>query len=180
MFSKSRIFAAVLVAAATQSAFASDGTITINGLVTANTCKINGSTGDVLVTLPTIQTNALKDTGTTAGTTPFALVLSDCTGGLTKVSAYFEAGPTVDFDTGNLKLDAAAGSATGVEISLLNSDGTKIRLGGDAKSANGTTPVTIASGGATLRYFAQYVRTSVGTVGPGTANTRVLYSLNYQ
>ncbi|MFM9923236.1 fimbrial protein [Variovorax sp. H27-G14] len=179
MFSKSRIFAAVLVAAATQSAFASDGTITINGLVTANTCQINGSTvGNVTVTLPAIQASALPALNATAGTTPFALVLSGCTGALTRVSAYFEAGPTVDFDTGNLKLDTAAGSATGVEISLLNSDATKIRLGGDAASANGATPVTIASGGATLRYFAQYVRT--GAVGPGTATTRVLYSLNYQ
>lgn len=180
MFSKSRIFAAVLVAAAAQSAFASDGTITINGVVTATTCVINGTAGgNVTVTLPTIQATALPAVNATAGTTRFTLNLTNCTGPATRVAAYFEAGATVNVGTGNLKVDAGAGTATGVEIALLDSDGaTKIQLGVDAASTNGAKPVTINANSATLNYFAQYVRT--GAVGPGTANSRVLYSLNYQ
>jgi major type 1 subunit fimbrin (pilin) len=161
---------------------AADGTITITGLISSQTCTINGGTGgsnNIAVTLPTVAASALATAGTTAGRTPFSIKLTQCanTG---SVSAYFEqAGTPIDVVTGNLTNPVGA---TNVEVGLLNADATAISLG-VAQASQNSKSVSLTgsagSAGATLNYFAQYVANG-GAATAGTVTTTVLYSLVYQ
>ncbi|MDL5429861.1 fimbrial protein [Klebsiella michiganensis] len=73
------------------SAQATDGTITFNGRVTDQTCTISTPGGkDFTVTLPTVSASTLAAQSATAGRTPFAINLSDCSKG--NVATYFEPG----------------------------------------------------------------------------------------
>lgn len=157
------------------TARATDGTINITGNVTASTCKINGanSPATIAVTLPTVPTTSLAAAAAVAGRTPFAINLSGC-GSLTKATTFFEPGPTVMAD-GNLK--NATGSATGVEVQLLNNDFSAINLSGAAGSQN-SAQATLTSGAGTLNYYAQYYATAAA--GAGTVNTSVQFTMSYQ
>ncbi|WP_226118695.1 fimbrial protein [Burkholderia sp. AU33545] len=178
----SMMLASIGIAAAS-AAYASDGTITINGSVVASTCTINGGQGDVTVNLPTVATTALASPGTVAGRTPFTLALTNCTtgnGSPTKVGVAFEAGANVDLTTGRLKLNAgseAAPAASNVQINVLNDQQQPIKVG--FQGDQGSQMVAIGNdGSATLNYFAEYYAT--GAVTAGAANSKVQYSLTYQ
>ncbi|AZY51350.1 fimbrial protein [Bordetella avium] len=189
-------------------AHAADGLITITGEITTQTCKINGNTPpyNLLVPLPKISTSALKNTGDTAGSTVFQLKLTECPQALAtqSLSAYFEAGPTVDYATGNLlayKTDSppsmAAGSipTTGLgnsdvfanmEIQLANADDSAIKIGLPAADQNskGVTATEVGSNGnktasATLTYLARYIKTGSGAIAAGKIQTYVQYSIVY-
>ncbi|WP_241026131.1 type 1 fimbrial protein [Burkholderia sp. Tr-20390] len=176
------MLASVSIVAAS-AAYASDGTITINGSVVSSTCKINGGQGDVTVNLPKVATTALPAPGTVAGRTPFTLALTNCTtgnGNPTKVGVAFEAGANVDQATGRLTLDAgteAAPAASNVEINVLNDRQQPIKVG--FQGDQGSQMVAIGGdGSATLNYFAEYYAN--GAVTAGAANSKVQYSLTYQ
>jgi major type 1 subunit fimbrin (pilin) len=182
MISKTRLIsAAILTSAAlsSQFAFAADGTITINGQVTAQTCTINGNgsgSNNFTVTLPTVSTSALATAGQKAGATPFNIALTACTPASGNVHTYFEPGPTVDTSTGNLIV--TTGGAQNVEIGLANGDFSAIALGAADASQN-SQAVAISTGGtATLPYYAQYIATGAATAG--AANSSVMYTLVYQ
>lgn len=166
-------------------AFASDGTITINGQVTAATCTIsvNGGSNNGTVTLPTVQAAALNGAaGTTAAFTSFTIALSGCAANgatQTKVAPYFEPGPNVDTATGYLK-PTGAGTATGVEtvLSTTSSLSGKVNLNANATAQfTGTAPTYTSN--PTFTYYAGYVSTAA-SVTAGTTNTSVTYSLAYQ
>ncbi|VVP52034.1 fimbrial protein [Pseudomonas fluorescens] len=166
----------VLIASA-QLAMAADGTITINGQVTANTCTIDGngsSQKDFTVTLPAVSASALGSAGQTAGRTPFSINLSGCTPTSGNVHTYFEAGPTTDSSTGRLVL--VGGGASNVQIGLMNNDLTDIKAG-FADALQNSKPVSVVSGSATLSYYAQYFATGAAT--PGAANSSVMYTISY-
>jgi major type 1 subunit fimbrin (pilin) len=168
-----------VVAFAPQNAKASDGTITFNGKITAQTCTISGNGGgsSFLVQLPTVSTSSLTAAAEVAGATPFPIALSNCSPNSGNVSTYFEAGSTIDLVTGNLL--NVTGSAGNVEVGLLNaSDSSAISLGKAQASQNSQT-VAISSGAATLNYIAQYVATN-GASTAGTVATTVTYSMSYQ
>lgn len=175
------VLATALIAAlgfaalAPNQASATDGTINITGTVNSSTCKINGgaSPATVNVTLPTVSTTSLGAAGQTAGRTAFALNLTNC-GSLTKAQTFFEPGPTVMAD-GNLK--NSTGSATGVEVQLLNNDFSAINLAGAASSQN-SQQATLASGAGTLNYYAQYFATAAA--GAGSVGTTVQFTMLYQ
>ena len=66
---KKIILASSLIVLGMSSAFAADGTITINGEVTDNTCVVTTPQGkDLTVTLPTVSKLSLATAGATAGT----------------------------------------------------------------------------------------------------------------
>ncbi|KVL24393.1 fimbrial protein [Burkholderia ubonensis] len=163
---------------AASSAHAADGTITIMGEITSQTCSISGNGGgkDFTVDLPTVSTSALSSTGTTAGRKPFKLSLTNCTSGSGNVSVYFEPGTTVNAGTGNLL--NATGTAKNVEIGLLNKNGSSIKLGA-AQAQQNSQVVAITGGSAELEYAAQYVAMG-GAATAGTVNTSVMYSIAYQ
>lgn len=182
-----------LAFATMNAAHASDGTISFTGSVIASTCKINGGTNDLTVSLPKASTNQLTAAGATAGRTPFKLTLSGCTtdkkdedgktvipAPVKKVSVAFEPGPNVNLETGRLKL-AGADAAGNVEIGILNDKYEPIKIGaeGFAQGAQ-IADIDTAEGGtgtATLQFAAQYVAT--GAVTGGSANSFVTYSLIY-
>ena len=175
MYVISAITAAVLELTAA-GAHASDGTITFNGALTANTCTINGngtSKKDFTVTLPTVSTSTLTAAGQTAGTTSYTIALTGCSGG-SSASVFYEAGATVDASDGRLVV--ATGGATNVKLQLLNSDGTQIKAGYSPDLQN-SEPADITSGEATLSYQVQYYAT--GATGAGAANSSVVYSVDY-
>lgn len=182
MIKNKLISAAIFTSAAitSQFAFAADGTITINGNVTAQTCTINGNgsgSNNFTVTLPSVSASALTTAGDKAGETPFSIALTACTPASGTVHTYFEPGATVNTATGNLIV--AAGGALNVEIGLENGvDSSPIALGAADTAQNSKTAAIGTDGTATLPYFAQYVAT--GTATPGLANSSVMYTLVYQ
>ncbi|ASV38834.1 hypothetical protein CI807_22365 [Pseudomonas sp. NS1(2017)] len=170
----SLVFALFASALAANSAIASDGTITINGSVTGNTCNVTGNSagGNITVNLDRTGTNTLNSAGQTAGFKPFSIRLSDCTAsGIVK--AGFEAGATTDIATGRLKVLATADAASNVDLQLRNPDNSVIKIG-DSSTIQG---ITIESGAATLDYLVGYYATGAAT--PGTANSTVTYSIIY-
>ena len=120
-------------------AYSSDGTINFTGTIVASTCVINGggTNATFSVVLPSVDASALSVAGKTATPTPFTFNLTNCpaTG---PVHAQFEIGGNVDTNTGNLK---NTGSATGVEISLLNSTFAAINVYTLANDGTGTGAV---------------------------------------
>lgn len=174
MSMKKLTLAAAIVAgmALTPAAFAVDGTITFNGNVLATTCTINSGTPNFTVTLPDVSTNVLAVSGDVAGQTAFNIALSSCSANAT-ASAYFEQGPNIDATTGNI---TNSGTATNVQIQLVNSDGTSaINL--LTPTSNTTTAAVTSTSGGTLTYYARYFATGVSTAGTVTATEQ--YTINY-
>ena len=161
------------------NAQAADGTITINGLVTDNTCTIDTADKNLTVNLPTVSTQTLKNTGDVAGRTPFQINLSNCASA-GKVATYFEPGSTVDFNTGRLLNQAASGAATNVNIQLLGSNNAVIPVLAKTASAQDNSQwVDVSAGGnADLNYYAEYYSRCASTAG--TITTQVKYTIIYQ
>lgn len=166
------------VVTAASSAQAADGTITITGEITAQTCTISGDGGgkDFTVTLPNVSTSALSVAGSTAGRKPFRIALSNCSPNSGNASVYFEPGTTVNTQTG--QLFNTTGTAKNVEVGLLNKDGSNIKLGA-AQAQQNSQVVPVSGGTATLDYYAQYIATG-GASTSGTVGTSVMYSVSYQ
>jgi major type 1 subunit fimbrin (pilin) len=174
-----------LGALAVQSAMAADGTITFNGSISSVTCTVHGgapgaSGGNFTVTLPKAAAADFPSAGSVAGATAYNIYVgasgeADCANG-TKVNVYYEpTSPNIDPATGYLNLTAGTGVATGVKLQLLNAgDKSVINLA----TAPSSTQVTVAGNTATLPFYAQYVSTAA-SVTAGTANSSVLYSIQY-
>jgi len=162
------------------AAFASDGTITFNGALTATTCAINGngtSSKDFTVTLPTVSTSTLTAAGQTAGATSYSIALTGCTPVTTtsKAAVFYEAGSTVDPADGRLVV--ATGGAQNVKLELLNQDETQIKAG-FSRDLQNSKAANISSGAATLNYEVRYYATAATTAG--AASSSVVYSIDYQ
>jgi major type 1 subunit fimbrin (pilin) len=175
LLSTALVASVAAAALAPRTASAVDGTINITGNINTSTCQINSaaSPATIAVTLPTVSTTALNAANAVAGRTPFNIVLSNCGSTLTKATTFFEPGPTVLSD-GNLKNN---GTATGVEVQLLNSNFTAISLNA-ASGSQAVTQATLASGGATIPYYAQYFANAAA--GAGTVTTSVQFTMLYQ
>ena len=161
------------------SAHAVDGTIHIEGSVIAPTCVLtNGpSPVDIRVRLPAVAVSALSAAGETAGRTPFIIRVADCDASTTQVQTFFEPGPTINTSSNNLTLDGATGAAGNVELQLLNADYSQVLLGNPLGLQN-SQQVAVDTGGAALRYYAQYVATGAATAG--SANSSVTFTMIYQ
>lgn len=153
---------------------AADGTITFQGTITDVTCTVTVSSQskNATITLPTVSATTLASAGSRAGTTPFTIALSGCSGTtLNQARTRFEVGTRVDVATGRL---TNAGTATNVNLELLASDQTVISLGA---SSPYDVPVSIASNAGSLQYYARYYAT--GVAGAGTVSTSVEYTIVY-
>ncbi|CAM3192817.1 fimbrial protein [Janthinobacterium lividum] len=175
-----RILAVLLAAAATQSAYASDGTINFSGELLDSTCTVtvNGQVAPsaATVTLPKLSASMLKTASTVAGQTPFNITLSACSGATTTAAAFFEGGAGVDTLTSNVK---NSGTATFVELQLIDANNGSAIKAGDIGQVTGTTRITKnATGNTVLPYAVQYVSTGVATAG--TVLGTVTYSISYQ
>lgn len=170
---KKIILAASALALGSVAAHAADGTITINGMVTDQTCTINDGTEDIIVNLPTVGTSALA-AGQTAGRTPFTISLTDCSDG--KVATYFEPGAHTNADGYLNNTVVTQEGATNVQVQLLGDNNEVIKVLAGAVQPN-SQEVTVANGSADLNYYAQYFAT--GTATAGEVSTSVQYSIVY-
>lgn len=170
------------------AAMAADGTITINGQLTAATCSVavnGGSNGNATVTLPTMQTSDFSTTGTAAGYTPFTIALSGCSAGsstpaVTKVVPYFEQGPTTDMGTGYLTNNASSnGSNVEVMLSTGNSISTALKLQNPVASQGSTAQSITGGNNPSFTYYASYISAKAAATA-GVVNTSVQYDLSYQ
>ncbi|CNH97952.1 MULTISPECIES: fimbrial protein [Yersinia] len=157
---------------------ASTGTINFTGELTASTCNVSvdGQGADATVVLPTVSTSQLASADQVAGNTGFNMALSNCTGALKTVSAFFEAGSSVDIVTGHLK--NVSGSAGQVSLELLDGSNMTPIKAGDTSQATNTTYIDASSGSATLPYAVQYYAN--GETTPGTVISNVVYSIQYK
>jgi major type 1 subunit fimbrin (pilin) len=154
------------------------GVLTINGELVANTCTVsgNGQGNNFTVTLPTLSASALSDAGATAGSTGFAIALTDCTPATGNVHTFWEYGANTLSD-GNLKNN---GTATSVEVQLTDYNGSAKALDvSKADGAQGSQTVALSNGAANLQYAAQYI-SPLGNAGAGTVTTTVTYSIVYE
>ena len=172
---KKIILAASALALGSVAAHAADGTVTINGMVTDQTCEVNANSKDITVTLPTVGVGSLATAGTTAGRTPFTINLDNCKAG--DVSAFFETGGNVDAASGRLN---NTGEAENVQVQLLSDSSAVIPVLANATQADVTTTATVAQdgGSAALNYYAEYYAT--GAAEAGSVATSVQYTINYQ
>lgn len=172
---KKIILAASALALGSVAAHATDGTVTINGKVTDQTCKVSANSKDITVTLPTVGVGSLASAGTTAGRTPFTINLENCKAG--QVSAFFETGGNVDAASGRLN---NTGNASNVQVQLLSDSSKVIPVLANAAQAPVTTKATVAkdADSAALNYYAEYYAT--GKAGAGDVATSVKYTINYQ
>ncbi|KAA8729439.1 fimbrial protein [Ewingella americana] len=158
---------------------ASTGTITFNGELTATTCDVvvGGQAADATVTLPTIAISQLTKAGQTAGRTNFPMALTNCAGTLKTASAYFEDGSSVDATTG--RLNNLTGNATGVQLQLLDGQGSRgvIKVG-DSSQTDNNSYVDVSTGTANLNYDVEYYATAATTAGTVVSN--VVYSIQYK
>ncbi|MGX5731388.1 fimbrial protein [Pseudoxanthomonas beigongshangi] len=172
----SLIAIAALASLAPSISHAENGKITFTGVIKAQTCKINETSGgpSFTVTLPKVSTAALANGGASAGKTPFSISLTNCSPGTGNVFTHFETGDTINTASGNMT--NKQGTATNVEVSVLNSDYSKVWLGGANENSK---PVALKAGEATLKYYAHYQAVgSAATVG--TVRSSVMYSIQYQ
>lgn len=172
---KKIILAASALALGSVAAHATDGTVTINGKVTDQTCKVSANSKDITVTLPTVGVGSLATAGTTAGRTPFTINLENCKAG--QVSAFFETGGNVDAASGRLN---NTGNASNVQVQLLSDSSVVIPVLANAAQAPVTTKATVAkdADSAALNYYAEYYAT--GAAKAGDVATSVQYTINYQ
>lgn len=172
---KKIILAASALALGSVAAHAADGTVTINGKVTDQTCKVSANSKDITVTLPTVGVGSLATAGTTAGRTPFTINLENCKAG--DVSAFFETGGNVDAASGRLN---NTGDASNVQVQLLSDSSVVIPVLANAAQAPVTTKATVAkdADSAALNYYAEYYATGAATAGD--VATSVKYTINYQ
>lgn len=172
---KKIILAASALALGSVAAHAADGTVTINGKVTDQTCKVSANSKDITVTLPTVGVGSLATAGTTAGRTPFTINLENCKAG--DVSAFFETGGNVDAASGRLNNTGTAGN---VQVQLLSDSSVVIPVLANAAQAPVTTKATVAkdADSAALNYYAEYYAT--GAAKAGDVATSVKYTINYQ
>lgn len=177
---------------------AATGTITFTGNVTAQTCQVTGNTSaasDFTITMPNVSTSLLARDGQVASSNNNGIMLK-LTGCSRKtassdgaVRARFESGTNVDAATKRLK---NTGTATNVQVGLVNPDGSDIQIGTSDQSAgnpwvnitggsyNTATPaVDQNTGTATLQYGYKYVATG-GAAGAGTVVSTVQYSIDFQ
>lgn len=191
---------AVTLSLACTSVFAADGTITINGVVTDETCTLTGTgpgaTGskDLILTLDTVPKSTFTSTNKVAATKSFSLQLKNAAGtagcdAATNKSLkglYLSAVAAGDLDATDktLLVNKAVNSTTianPVFIQLLTDTDVAVDLaaswGSQAKSAV-TGLGADGTGTATMIYKAQYASVS-GTVDAQNVSAVVNYTLQY-
>ena len=163
------------------AAQAADGTIAINGSITASTCTINGGNPMPPIELGNVSATTLDTAGKVSTGIPFQIAVTGCTlaAGETGVRAKF--GGNMAAADGTLSLTGAgtAGVATNVAVELANMDAasTPIVVGDVTTSDSFTVVGAAGAGAATMRYQAYYK--ALGVAGPGTANTTVDFDLDF-
>lgn len=162
------------------AALAADGSLTIAGTVTANTCTINGTAqGTSLVIVPialgNVAATSFPGAGRTGGIVPSAsgVNLTGCGSG-TVVSFVLDGTGAIDTGTGTYTNQAATTPASNMAAQVMNTT-TQTAI-----APNGSTNITVtadASGAATIPVGARFY--SLGAVTPGNFSTVAGFNLLY-
>ena len=174
-------FMVLALSIASTSVQAADGTITINGRITTNTCTITNSinnSNNFTVELPVLPISTFTNAVVTAGDTPFSISLTHCPFGT--VGVHFSDTLAANKSTnGHLTNIAPAGDfAEDIEIQILK-NGTEIDLntsnaGYEAVTINEANVVT----GTTFTYSARYFASS-DDITPGKVEAALVYTVKY-
>lgn len=166
----------------------STGTINFTGNITDATCSVavDGDTsGNSTVKLPEVNKSALAAADTTAGGVLFTMTLSDCALGtevpVTKASAFFQAGDTVDLSTGRLKQTETTNAATNVSLQLFDPENANAAIKvGYSTQVDSNTYKTISAGSSTdLHYGVRYYAEG-GAASAGKVASKVVYNIMYK
>ncbi len=137
------------------------------------TCNIDPGSVTKSVTLPVVNTQQLTGQGSTAGSTPFSLLLTQCPTGLKVFITLDSANPQAGA-AGVIAPTTGAGYASNVGVQILRADGSTPVTFGTAINT-GTT----AASNYTIDLFARYFQTGP-TVAGGTVKGVATYTINYQ
>jgi len=172
------LVACALAASAAQAAVP---TITFEGEVTTQSCKVsvNGST-NTIVLLPTVKTSEFSTTPT-AGRTPFTVDVTGCAEGNSPNHVGVKFNGRQVTENGNLANIATGEKAAGVAVQLTeNEDGTS------AIELKGVTAVKIAdlttgaNADTSKIFYAQYIQEDTNVaVGAGKVTAVVEYDVTY-
>lgn len=165
-----------VLAALSTSAFATNGTITFNGLINDDTCniKVNNGASSASVTLDPVSASLLNAASKTTGEKKFTIALSECNNETGTVYAFFEQNASNVSTDG--RLINSGGTATNVTLQLKDEGGSVINIGSDDQTINPFTQ-TMVNGATTLTYSAEYYAEQAVT--SGTVLTSVTYAINY-
>lgn len=185
---KKTLLVLALIAPASSALAANGGTVSINGLVSSQTCVVttaNGNTADINVQLPTVKptdiTAAVSTTAVGAGQAPFELHVSECPSTLTKAKLSFTSPSYADVTNGTLKNNTSvSGYAPGVNVAIHdNTSGTiKQAMVGRANSA---IEATLVNNATDFKFIASYVKANAtATVGDGPVSSSAVFDITYQ
>ncbi|WP_130832916.1 fimbrial protein [[Erwinia] mediterraneensis] len=152
------------------------GTVTFNGKLQNETCRVADDSKDIIVTLPTLATASLPAAGAEAGTQKFSINVNSCPPSMSQVAAHFEAigSSGMNSATGNLKNSAdAATAANNVEIRLYDFDAKHLALG----NSSAPQPVEAGTHTASLAFYGGYYATGATTAGDVLAKAK--FTLSY-
>jgi len=158
------------------------GKITFEGKVTDQTCQvtINGASGDVSVTLPTVPQSQFLDVGAVAGRTPFVVKIAGCKQGVaTAVNVNVTlTNPTLTSDGALANTAPGNGAAEGVALQLL-SDMTEAKPF-NLTSQSHLTGLELEPGAteASHEFAVQYI-SHAKSVKAGTVQAVVNYDITY-
>jgi type 1 fimbria pilin len=152
---------------------------TIN--LTAPSCTLTAGSQHIAVTLPGVSATSLSTAGQVNGRTAFSIAITGCPTSVNTITTYFYGG-NIDTTSGNLL--NSSGTATNVEVQLLNGSGgsaaalSAINLAGAQASAQNSSQFNVSGGAATLNYYAQYIA-SGGAATAGSVSTSVTFTIAY-
>lgn len=146
---------------------------------TVPTCTVT-TPANRTVTMPVVATSSFPTVGSTAGNGSFTISLS-CAGNTQVYMTMTDAGNA--FNRSNLLLLAAGSTATGIAYRIRHANGL-VAYGADSSTPGNSGQFWVAQSSGSgpnsidIPFAVQYIRT--GTVGAGTANAAVTYTMSYQ
>lgn len=148
------------------------GTINIMGDIHNNTCVVD--TTELNVDMGNVATKQFYQTGNVPRPVLFNIALKDCGPDVSGVAVKFT-GESAAANSPLLKLDASAGAATGVGISLMDKNKTQIAINDSSK----IYPLTASQETARLDFYAQY-SAYILPITAGPASASVIFTMTYQ
>lgn len=155
--------------------FGSQPTLTIKMtgtlVISASSCK----TPDISVNMG--EYVASEVTGSRGQTTPvnFDIALNECPDGINRVTYSLQGNtPVIDGETGLVSLDGASG-AKGIGLRIMGGDGTPLAL----DKAHDFSAYDVRGGNFKIPLSAAYIQLDNQTLGFGTANTSITFTISY-
>ncbi|WP_333012614.1 fimbrial protein [Kluyvera sichuanensis] len=150
------------------------GRVLITGNIQDNTCTVSTDSSNLSVSMGTVNSKQLRQSGDTSLPIEFDIDLQNCGEAASGVSVTFT-GTADGSGSSLLALDSAGDSATGIGVAILDSDRTLIPI----NTASKTYPLDPSQADNILPFYAQYSVTG-SSVTPGSANATATFSLTYQ